>query len=209
MALLRYAAQEARNIAKAQTAAEQQAKVDAFVQARKAAGGVTKGSIGLGNVDNTSDADKPISSATLAALNGKEPVIVAGTTGQYWRGDKSWQIIAINDVNGLSSSLSGLSAAAAAKLSIPAITTIATDAAATVTPSVTYTQVFHTGTLTAARTITLTTAGQTTGSVIRFTRAGSGAFNLNIGALKALATNTWCDVIFNGTAWVLTAYGTL
>lgn len=32
---------------------------------------INKSTIGLGNVDNTSDADKPISSATLTALNGK------------------------------------------------------------------------------------------------------------------------------------------
>ncbi|MBO7254603.1 MAG: hypothetical protein J6V36_04795, partial [Clostridia bacterium] len=30
-----------------------------------------KASVGLGNVDNTSDADKPISTATQAALDGK------------------------------------------------------------------------------------------------------------------------------------------
>lgn len=33
--------------------------------------GVTKSMVGLGNVDNTSDANKPISSATQTALNGK------------------------------------------------------------------------------------------------------------------------------------------
>lgn len=33
--------------------------------------GVTKAQVGLGNVDNTSDADKPISTATQTALNGK------------------------------------------------------------------------------------------------------------------------------------------
>ena len=27
------------------------------------------------------------------ALDGKEPTIVAGTTGQYWRGDKTWQTL--------------------------------------------------------------------------------------------------------------------
>ena len=32
---------------------------------------ITKGNIGLGNVDNTSDANKPISTATQTALNGK------------------------------------------------------------------------------------------------------------------------------------------
>lgn len=28
-----------------------------------------------------------------AALSGKEPTITAGTTGQYWRGDKTWQTL--------------------------------------------------------------------------------------------------------------------
>ena len=35
---------------------------------------VTKAQVGLGNVDNTSDADKPISTATQEALAGKQPV---------------------------------------------------------------------------------------------------------------------------------------
>lgn len=34
---------------------------------------VTKAQVGLGNVDNTSDAAKPVSTATQTALNGKEP----------------------------------------------------------------------------------------------------------------------------------------
>ncbi|CAB4144245.1 hypothetical protein UFOVP470_23 [uncultured Caudovirales phage] len=29
----------------------------------------------------------------VTALAGKEPTIAAGTTGQYWRGDKSWQAL--------------------------------------------------------------------------------------------------------------------
>ena len=39
---------------------------------------ITKANIGLGNVDNTADLDKPISNATQDALNGK-----ANTTGTY------------------------------------------------------------------------------------------------------------------------------
>ncbi|WP_051397828.1 right-handed parallel beta-helix repeat-containing protein [Runella limosa] len=49
-----------------------------------------KTAVGLGNVDNTTDLNKPISAATQTALNGKEPIITAGTTAQYWRGDKTW-----------------------------------------------------------------------------------------------------------------------
>lgn len=52
-----------------------------------------KAAVGLGNVDNTSDANKPISTATQSALNLKEDSIATGTTSQYWRGDKSWQTL--------------------------------------------------------------------------------------------------------------------
>lgn len=51
---------------------------------------VTKAQVGLENVDNTSDLNKPISTATQTALNAKEPTITAGTTAKFWRGDKAW-----------------------------------------------------------------------------------------------------------------------
>lgn len=50
---------------------------------------LTKSNVGLSNVDNTSDASKPISTATQTALDAKEPTIPTGTTSQYIRGDKS------------------------------------------------------------------------------------------------------------------------
>ena len=52
-----------------------------------------KTAVGLGNVDNTSDANKPISTATQTALNSKEATVTAGTTSQYYRGDKSFQTL--------------------------------------------------------------------------------------------------------------------
>ena len=52
-----------------------------------------KASVGLSNVNNTSDLDKAISTATQTALNGKEPSIASGSTTQYFRGDKSWQTL--------------------------------------------------------------------------------------------------------------------
>ena len=106
---------------------------------------LVKGDVGLSNVDNTADADKPVSTATQtaldakqdtlvsgtniktvnsnsllgsgnieisssvawggitgtlstqtdlqSALDAKEPTISAGTTGQYYRGDKSFQTL--------------------------------------------------------------------------------------------------------------------
>lgn len=43
--------------------------------------GVTKAQVGLGNVDNTSDANKPISTATQTALNAKAPLASPTLTG--------------------------------------------------------------------------------------------------------------------------------
>lgn len=57
----------------------------------KTALGLVKADVGLGNADNTSDANKPVSTAQQTALNLKENTIAAGTTAQYWRGDKTWQ----------------------------------------------------------------------------------------------------------------------
>jgi hypothetical protein len=63
---------------------------------------LNKAAVGLANVDNTSDANKPVSTATQTALNakadasalaGKENTVTAGTTAQYYRGDKSWQAL--------------------------------------------------------------------------------------------------------------------
>ena len=53
-----------------------------------------KADVGLSNVDNTSDTNKPVSTAQAAAIAAKEPTITAGTTAQFWRGDKSWQDLA-------------------------------------------------------------------------------------------------------------------
>lgn len=74
--------------------------------------GITKAMVGLSLADNTSDVSKNVLSATklttARTINGvafdgtgnitiadstKEPVITIGTTGQYWRGDKTWQTL--------------------------------------------------------------------------------------------------------------------
>jgi hypothetical protein len=51
---------------------------------------LNKAAVGLSNVDNTSDVNKPISSATQTALNGKENTIAATTSADYYRGDKTF-----------------------------------------------------------------------------------------------------------------------
>lgn len=52
---------------------------------------VTKTQVGLNNVDNTSDLNKPISTAMQTALDGKENIISPATVSDYYRGDKTFQ----------------------------------------------------------------------------------------------------------------------
>lgn len=47
---------------------------------------LTKVDVGLGNVDNTSDANKPISTATQTALNAKQDTLTASTFGSFING---------------------------------------------------------------------------------------------------------------------------
>jgi hypothetical protein len=44
-------------------------------------GGITKSMVGLGNVDNTSDANKPVSTATQTALDAKQATLTNPVTG--------------------------------------------------------------------------------------------------------------------------------
>lgn len=74
--------------------------------------GITKTTVGLGSVDNTADSAKNVLSATKfttarningVSFNGteditisdgtKEPALTAGTSTQYYRGDKTWQTL--------------------------------------------------------------------------------------------------------------------
>lgn len=92
-----------------------------------------------------------------------------------------------------------------------AVSTIATDADASADILATQSrlQIFHTGILTADRVLSLGTANAQTGSTIRVTRTGAGAFNLSVAGLKNLATTEWCEVVYDGAAFALSAYGAL
>lgn len=90
------------------------------------------------------------------------------------------------------------------------LSVVATDADFTLTPGTSYRVTRHKGALTADRTITLSTTGAFNGLTFKVTRTGGGAFNLSVGGLKNLATNTWCEVTYEGgVGWYLSAYGSL
>ena len=65
--------------------------------------GVTKSAVGLGNVDNTTDANKPISTVTQAALDTKAPLASPTFTGTVHGIDKTMVGLAnvdnISDIN--------------------------------------------------------------------------------------------------------------
>lgn len=80
--------------------------------------GVTKAHVGLGNVDNTSDLNKPISTATQTALNGK-----ANTTHTHTKSQ-------ITDLGAASETVAGL-----VELATTAEASTGTDTARAVTPA--------------------------------------------------------------------------
>ncbi|MGL4297337.1 MAG: glycosyl hydrolase family 28-related protein [Aestuariivirga sp.] len=85
------------------------------------------------------------------------------------------------------------------------------DASATLTWLQSATTNRWTSALTTDKTVTLSTTNAINGAKFRIIRTGGGAFNLNVGVgpLKALSTNQWCEVEYDGSAWVLTAFGSL
>lgn len=61
-------------------------------------GAAFTGAVSATNLSGTNTGDQDLSgyattSALTTGLSGKEPTIAAGTTAQYWRGDKSWQTL--------------------------------------------------------------------------------------------------------------------
>ncbi len=59
---------------------------------------ITKNTVGLNNVDDTSDLNKPISNATQIALNNKEDTILTANSNYFFAGDKTWKPITKNTV---------------------------------------------------------------------------------------------------------------
>lgn len=93
------------------------------------------------------------------------------------------------------------------------MSTISVDASATFTfsPLVSRWKQVLTAPITANRTVTLSTTFAQRGTQAFFTRtaASTGAFNWDIGGLKNLAVGQWCEVGYDGSAWVLVQFGSL
>lgn len=94
---------------------------------------LSKGQVGLGNVDNTSDLSKPISTATQTALNGKEPTIASGLNTQFWRGDKAWAVPPTTPSYSTSTVSRSLNSAFVPSSTRPAFVNYTVDISATIT----------------------------------------------------------------------------
>ena len=155
--------------------------VDAHIANTANPHSVTKTQVGLGNVDNTSDVNKPISTATQTALNGK------ATTAQGAKADTALQAGTSIDNIAESATHKKMTAAERTKLA-----GVATDATANATDATLLARVNHTGTQ-AISTVTglqddlnsKATATQIT-LVYEETPTGTGeAYVLNVDAVPA------------------------
>jgi hypothetical protein len=65
------------------------------------------------------------------------------------------------------------------------------------------------GSLTANRTVTLSTTRAYSGAKFRIKREATGLFGLVIGSLGSMGLSSWMDMEYDGTQWVQTASGGL
>jgi Chaperone of endosialidase len=107
---------------------------------------ITKTLVGLGNVDNTSDANKPISISTQTALDLKENLLPASTSFYVLAGTKTWMATADLPISTATQSALNLKA----NIASPALTGIPT--APTANPGTNTIQIATTAFVTAAFT---------------------------------------------------------
>lgn len=79
---------------------------------------VTASQVGLGNVDNTSDADKPVSNATSAAIEGVRSLVTSHTGASNPHGITPANIGAIPTVYGVSTNLNTELSAGSGKMTV-------------------------------------------------------------------------------------------
>jgi hypothetical protein len=135
---------------------------------------VTASDIGLGNVDNTSDANKPISTLTQSALNAKQATLVSGTNiktvgGTSLLGSGDIAVGGTGTVTNVSvTSANGVSGSVATSTTTPAITLTL----GAITPS------------------SVGAVGTVTGSNLSGTNTGDNATNTQYSGLVSNATHT-------------------
>ena len=138
---------------------------------------------------------------------------INGNHGLFINTSQTAAVVGVNDGTGCTSPLTVTTAANPTVVRAPRVSADKGDAAATLTAGTSEPTQRWATPLTTDRAVTLSTTNAWSGAAFRITRtaAATGASNLNVGTgpLKALAVGTWCDVEFDGSAWLLTGYGAL
>lgn len=143
------------------------------------AGAVTKSDVGLSNVDNTSDANKPVSTAQQTALDAKQATLVSGTNIKTINGSS---VLGSGDLT-VSPSLASQSEAVAGQDNTKTMTPVRVRNAITTsnTLGTRYTQVFSSGT-TAGNNLTKVGATATVSyasNTLTWVYSNSGTFTLS------------------------------
>jgi hypothetical protein len=137
----------------------------------------------------------------------------APTAGTWRRGEKAWNSNFQNGggVPGWICVTAGTPGTWIPMGQVPFVFGNQGDADATLTVGSSFTSNYWQSPLTANRTVTLSTTGAFSGARFRVTRTAgaTGAFTLTVGGLKALSAGQWCDVEYTGSAWILSAFGSL
>jgi len=132
--------------------------------------GLVKGDVGLGNVDNTSDADKPVSTAAQTALDLKAPLASPTFTGTVTTPLSTAGYVKTNASGVLSSS------AAIAQADVTSLTADLADKAPLASPALTGTPTAPTATA-GTNTTQIATTAFVTGAVADLIASAPGALN--------------------------------
>lgn len=146
---------------------------------------LTKSSVGLGNVDNTSDADKPVSTATQTALDLKAPLASPTFTGTVSGITKS--MVGLGNVDNTTDANKPVSTATQTALDLKA-----PKASPTFTGTVTASDVTISGNLTVSgTTTTVNTTNFTTSDPVIYLGDGNNANTVDLGFVASYNDGTY------------------
>lgn len=167
-------------------------------------------------IHGTGTNGRPVNSTVFTppsghSINGLAVNVSLNYSGKYFTGPAQFRVTMLNATTWRIDPLNAIAEGA------PGVETQG-NADVTLTPYSNKVVQRFTTALTANRTVTLATAasagfptGAVEGNRFKIVRPATGAFNLNVGTgpLKALPAGSWCEVVYDGSAWQLTEYSTL
>jgi len=150
--------------------------------------------------------------AIFVTIDGQAPLAGNAATPQTYTNATAVGSQAVVDrSNQVQLGDTGVTSARVGSRVVPAITVSADRGDASQTLTVNTDALFQrwATTLTANRTVTLSTTGAVNGDTFRVVRTGAGAFSLAVGSIYEMLIPGWVDVAYDGSAWVVTGWGSI